>query len=149
LDRVHTPGRAQQAVTEARAAGFEQISVDLIYGTPGETADDWRASLDAALSAGPDHLSAYSLMLKPGTRMAARVRRGELAAAHEDVGIARFETAERVLVEAGLHWYELSSWATGEAAWCRHNLGYWNGGEWWGAGPGAHSYVGGVRWWNA
>src|SRR5262249_10584980 len=106
LDRVHTPGRAQRAVADARAAGFERVSVDLIYGTPGETADAWRASLDAALSAGPDHLSAYSLMLKPGTRMAARVRRGELVATHEDAVIDRFETAERVLADAGLHWYE-------------------------------------------
>ena len=148
LDRVHSPGRPQQAVAEARAAGFEQVSLDLIYGTPGETADDWRASLDAALSAGPDHLSTYSLIVEPGTRMAAQVRRGELVVPGEEVIVDRFETAERVLAEAGMAWYETCSWATGEAAWCRHNLGYWGGGDWWGAGPGAHSHVGGVRWWN-
>jgi len=148
LERSHTVGRPQQAVAEARAAGFEQVSLDLIYGTPGETADDWRASLDAALSASPDHLSTYSLIVEPGTRMAARVRRGELAVPGEDVIVDRFETAERVLAEAGLSWYETCSWATDEAAWCRHNLGYWAGGDWWGAGPGAHSHVGGVRWWN-
>ena len=125
LDRVHSPGRPQQAVAEARAAGFEQVSLDLIYGTPGETADDWRASLDAALSAGPDHLSTYSLIVEPGTRMAAQVRRGELVVPGEDVIVDRFETAERVLAEAGMAWYETCSWATGEAAWCRHNLGYW------------------------
>jgi putative oxygen-independent coproporphyrinogen III oxidase len=148
LERAHSPGRPQQAVAEARAAGFEQVSLDLIYGTPGETADDWRASLDAALSAGPDHLSTYSLIVEPGTRMAAQVRRGELVVPGEDVIVDRFETAERVLAEAGMAWYETCSWATGEAARCRHNLGYWGGGDWWGAGPGAHSHVGGVRWWN-
>ncbi|HWK28390.1 MAG TPA: radical SAM family heme chaperone HemW [Solirubrobacter sp.] len=148
LDRAHSPGRPQQAVAEARAAGFEQVSLDLIYGTPGETAEDWRVSLDAALSAAPDHLSTYSLVVEPGTRMAAQVRRGELTPPGEDVIVDRFETAERVLAQAGMHWYETCSWATGEAAWCRHNLGYWNGGDWWGAGPGAHSHVGGVRWWN-
>jgi putative oxygen-independent coproporphyrinogen III oxidase len=148
LDREHSPGRPQQAVAEARAAGFEQVSLDLIYGTPTETAEDWRASLDAALSAAPDHLSTYSLIVEPGTRMAAQVRRGELAVPGEDVIVDRFETAERVLADAGLAWYETCSWATGPDAWCRHNLGYWNGGDWWGAGPGAHSHVGGVRWWN-
>ncbi len=148
LDREHSPGRPQQAVAEARAAGFEQVSLDLIYGTPGETADDWRRSLDAALSAAPDHLSTYSLIVEPGTRMAARVRRGELVVPGEDVIVDRFETAERVLADAGMAWYETCSWATGEAAWCRHNLGYWGGGDWWGAGPGAHSHVAGVRWWN-
>jgi len=148
LDRAHSPGRPQQAVTEARAAGFDQVSLDLIYGTPGETADDWRRSLDAALSAEPDHLSTYSLIVEPGTRLAAQVRRGELEVPGEDVIVDRFETTERVLAEAGMEWYETCSWATGEAAWCRHNLGYWGGGDWWGAGPGAHSHIGGVRWWN-
>jgi oxygen-independent coproporphyrinogen-3 oxidase len=148
LDRVHSPGRPQQAVAEARAAGFEQVSLDLIYGTPGETAAEWRASLDAALSAGPDHLSTYSLIVEPGTRLAAQVRRGELTVPEEEVIVDRFQTAERVLADAGMAWYETCSWATDEAAWCRHNLGYWSGGDWWGAGPGAHSHVGGVRWWN-
>ena len=148
LDRVHSPGRPQQAVAEARAAGFEQVSLDLIYGTPGETADEWRRSLDAALIAAPDHLSTYSLIVEPGTRLAAQVRRGELEVPGEAVIVDRFETAERVLAEAGMAWYETCSWASSEAAWCRHNLGYWGGGDWWGAGPGAHSHVGGVRWWN-
>ncbi len=148
LDRAHSPGRPQQAVAEARAAGFDQVSLDLIYGTPGETADDWRRSLDAALSADPDHLSTYSLIVEPGTRLAAQVRRGELEVPGEDVIVDRFETTERVLAEAGMEWYETCSWATGEVAWCRHNLGYWGGGDWWGAGPGAHSHIGWVRWWN-
>ena len=148
LDRVHTPGRPEEAVKEARAAGFNQVSLDLIYGTPGETAEDWRTSLDAALSAEPDHISTYSLIVEPGTRMAAQVAKGELVPPGEDVIVDRFETAERVLAEAGLDWYETCSWATGPDAYCRHNLGYWSGGNWWGIGPGAHSHVGGVRWWN-
>ncbi len=148
LDREHTPGRPESAVREAREAGFEQVSLDLIYGTPGESAEDWRASLDAALSAEPDHISTYSLIVEPGTRMAAQVRRGELVVPEEDVIVDRFETAERVLGEAGMHWYETCSWAVDEDAYCRHNLGYWSGGNWWGVGPGAHSHVGGVRWWN-
>jgi oxygen-independent coproporphyrinogen-3 oxidase len=148
LDRVHTPGRPEEAVREARAAGFDQVSLDLIYGTPGETANDWRASLDAALSAEPDHISTYSLIVEPGTRMAAQVARGELVVPDEATIVDRFETGERVLAEAGLDWYETCSWATGPDAYCRHNLGYWSGGNWWGIGPGSHSHVGGVRWWN-
>ncbi len=148
LDRVHTPGRPQAAVAEARAAGFEQISLDLIYGTPGESDADWRVSLEAALSAEPDHLSTYSLVVEPGTRLAAQVRRGEVQVPPEHVIVDRFETADRVLSEAGLSWYETCSWATGPQAYCHHNLGYWGGGNWWGLGPGAHSHVGGVRWWN-
>lgn len=148
LDRVHTPGRPEEAVKEARAAGFEQVSLDLIYGTPGETADDWLASVQAALAAEPDHISTYSLIVEPGTRMAGQVERGELIVPGEEVIVDRFETAERVLTEAGMDWYETCSWATGPDAYCRHNLGYWSGGNWWGVGPGAHSHVGGVRWWN-
>lgn len=148
LEREHTPGRSEAAAREARAAGFEQVSLDLIYGTPGEMADDWRASLDAALSAEPDHISTYSLIVEPGTRMAAQVARGDLVVPEDDVIAERFEMAERVLADAGMHWYETCSWAVDEQAHCRHNLGYWSGGNWWGVGPGAHSHVGGVRWWN-
>ncbi len=148
LDRVHSPGRAVAAAHEARAAGFEQVSVDLIYGTPGETAADWEFSLQTAIEAEPDHVSTYSLIVEPGTKMAAQVRKGLLEVPGEDVIVDRFESAERVLSDAGLHWYETCSWAVDEAAHCRHNLGYWREGNWWGAGPGAHSHVGGVRWWN-
>jgi oxygen-independent coproporphyrinogen-3 oxidase len=148
LERRHSPGRAVAAAREARAAGFDHVSLDLIYGTPGERAEDWRASLEAALEAGPDHVSAYSLIVEPGTRLAARVRRGELPAPEDDVLAERYETTEALLAEAGLRWYEVSNWARDEAARCRHNLGYWGGGDWWGVGPGAHSHVGGVRWWN-
>ncbi|HEY4094282.1 MAG TPA: radical SAM family heme chaperone HemW [Baekduia sp.] len=149
LERHHTPGRAVDAAHEARAAGFEHVSVDLIYGTPGERAEDWDRSLDAALQADPDHVSAYALIVEPGTRLAARVRRGELPEPDDDVLAERYEVAAQRLGAAGLDWYEMANWARDAGAQCRHNLGYWRGGDWWGAGPGAHSHVGGVRWWNA
>ncbi|TQS30103.1 radical SAM family heme chaperone HemW [Microbispora sp. KK1-11] len=148
LDRRHTPGRPAEAVREARAAGFEHVNLDLIYGTPGESDDDWRASLEAALAAGPDHVSAYSLIVEDGTRLAARIRRGELPMPDDDVAADRYLIAEELLTAAGLSWYEISNWAAGDEARCRHNLLYWTGGDWWGAGPGAHSHVGGTRWWN-
>src|SRR4051794_3795304 len=148
LDRQHTPGRVQQVVREARAAGFDHINVDLIYGTPGETDDDWQASLDAAVETGADHVSAYSLIVEPGTRLAAQVKRGELPMPDDDVLAARYVMADETLQAAGFEWYEVSNWARSPAARCRHNLLYWTGGDWWGVGPGAHSHGGGVRWWN-
>ncbi|MGW3469774.1 radical SAM family heme chaperone HemW [Saccharopolyspora sp. NPDC000995] len=148
LERRHTPGRAVAAVGEARAAGFDHVNLDLIYGTPGETDDDLRASLDAVRSAGVDHVSAYALIVEDGTAMARKVRRGELPMPDDDVLADRYELIDGALDEAGLGWYEVSNWARDDAARCRHNLGYWQGGDWWGAGPGAHSHVGGVRWWN-
>ncbi|HUR51288.1 MAG TPA: radical SAM family heme chaperone HemW [Mycobacteriales bacterium] len=143
LDRSHTPGRAQQAVEEARAAGFEQVSLDLIYGAPGESDEDWQTTLDAALAAGPSHVSAYALIVEEGTRLSRQVARGEVRVAEDDVLADRYLMADEAL--SALGWYEVSNW--GEP--CRHNVGYWQGGDWWGAGPGAHSHVGGVRWWNA
>ena len=148
LDRLHSPGRAVDAAREARAAGFEHVSLDLIYGTPGETAADWDASLDAALSAGPDHVSAYALTVEAGTRLHAQVRRGDLPAPDGDVLAERYEAADDRFSAAGLHWYEVSNWAASNAARCHHNLGYWRGSDWWGVGPGAHSHVDGRRWWN-
>ncbi len=148
LDRVHTPERAVRCAGWARAAGFEHVSLDLIYGTPGESAADWRRSLAAAVGAGPDHISAYSLIVEDGTRMAAQVRRGKLAAPDDDAMADKYLAADDVLAAAGLHWYEISNWAAGAAARCRHNLLYWTGGDWWGIGPGAHSHVAGTRWWN-
>jgi len=148
LERRHTPGRAVAAAREARAAGFEHVNLDLIYGTPGETDDDLRASLDAVLSAGVDHVSAYALIVEDGTALARRVARGELAMPDDEVLADRYELVDDVLTSAGFGWYEVSNWARSEQARCRHNLGYWAGGDWWGAGPGAHSHVGGVRWWN-
>ncbi|QYB05273.1 radical SAM family heme chaperone HemW [Rhodococcus sp. USK10] len=147
LDRTHTPGRAVAAALEARAAGFGHVNLDLIYGTPGERDEDLDLSLDAVLSAGVDHVSAYALIVEDGTALARKVRRGELPAPDDDVLASRYERIDARLAEAGLTWYEVSNWAREDAA-CRHNLGYWDGGDWWGAGPGAHSHVGGVRWWN-
>jgi putative oxygen-independent coproporphyrinogen III oxidase len=148
LDRVHTPGRPVAAATEARAAGIAQVSLDLIYGTPGESRDDLAASLEAVLAAGVDHVSAYALVVEPGTALAHRVARGDLPAPDDDVLAERYEQIDAVLTAAGLYWYEVSNWALGAESRCRHNLGYWTGGNWWGVGPGAHSHVGGVRWWN-
>ena len=148
LDRVHTPGRAQQAVADAWAAGFDHVSLDLIYGTPGESAPDWATSVGAALEAGPDHVSAYALIVEEGTRLAARVRRGELPMPDDDTLADDYVAADARFVEAGLGAYEVSNWARDDAARCRHNLGYWRGDDWWGVGPGAHSHVAGLRWWN-
>lgn len=147
LDRVHSAGRAPAAALEARAEGFEHVNLDLIYGTPGETDDDLRRSVEVAVSAGVDHVSAYALVVEDGTALARRVRRGEVPAPDNDVLAERYELLDAQLSAAGLQWYEVSNWSRpgGE---CRHNLGYWDGGEWWGAGPGAHGFVGSTRWWN-
>jgi len=147
LDRTHSPGRALHAAAEATAAGFEHLNIDLIYGTPGESDDDLLRSVDAALSAGVDHISAYALVVEDGTALARRVRRGEIDAPDDDVLAHRYELLDQRLAAAGLSWYEVSNWSRPGAE-CRHNVGYWNGGQWWGAGPGAHAFVGDTRWWN-
>jgi oxygen-independent coproporphyrinogen-3 oxidase len=148
LERRHTPGRAGAAAREARAAGLAHVNLDLIYATPGETDDDLRASLDAVLDAGVDHVSAYALIVEDGTALARRVARGELPAPDDDVAAARYELIDDRLSGAGLRWYEVSNWAASDEARCRHNLGYWLDGDWWGVGPGAHSHLAGTRWWN-
>jgi len=148
LDRVHEPGRPARCARWARAAGFEHVSLDLIYGTPGESAADWRESLEAALAAGPDHISAYALIVEDGTRLAARVRRGEIPAPDDEAMADAYLAADELLAGRGLGWYEISNWAASPQARCRHNELYWTGGDWWGAGPGAHSHVAGTRWWN-
>jgi oxygen-independent coproporphyrinogen-3 oxidase len=136
-----------RAVEAARAAGLH-TSLDLIYGTPGESLDDWRVSLDAAVGLEPDHISAYALVVEDGTRLAAQVRRGQVPAPEDDDEATKYELADEVLGSAGYDWYEVSNWARTPGARCRHNEGYWDDGNWWGVGPGAHSHVGGVRWWN-
>ena len=148
LDRQHTVGRVTEVVSAAHDVGFDHVSVDLIYGTPGESDDDWRASVETAIATGVDHVSAYSLIVEPATRLAARVRRGELPTPDEDVLADRYEIAEALLAAAGFEWYEVSNWARTVEARCRHNLLYWTGGDWWGVGPGAHSHLNGTRWWN-
>ncbi|WP_249012306.1 radical SAM family heme chaperone HemW [Conexibacter sp. DBS9H8] len=148
LSRVHTAGRALEVAREARAAGFPHVSLDLIYGTPGETDEEWAATLEAALSVAPDHLSAYALTVEAGTALAAEVRRGTVADVDEEIQARRWAVAETRLSAAGMAWYEISSWARRPEDRCRHNLGYWRSHDWWGIGPGAHSHLAGVRWSN-
>src|SRR6476659_6765242 len=147
LDRTHTPSRVPQVVQWAREAGLA-VSLDLIYGTPGESLEDWRYSLETALSYGPDHISAYALIVEDGTKLAAQIRRGEVPGIDDDDHAAKYELADELISAAGLGWYEVSNWARTPEQACRHNLAYWRGDDWWGVGPGAHSHVGGVRWWN-
>jgi putative oxygen-independent coproporphyrinogen III oxidase len=147
LDRTHTPSRVPQVVQWAREAGLA-VSLDLIYGTPGESLADWRYSLETALSYEPDHISAYALIVEDGTKLAAQIRRGEVPGIDDDDHADKYELADQLITEAGLGWYEVSNWARTPEQACRHNLAYWRGDDWWGIGPGAHSHVGGVRWWN-
>ncbi len=152
LERTHDPERVPLVVRWARDAGLE-VSLDLIYGTPGETLADWRVSLEHALAQRPDHLSAYSLIVEDGTKLARQIRRGEVAHPDEDLQADMYELADELLEAAGYGWYEVSNWSRESAAGSaehrsRHNLAYWQGQDWWGVGPGAHSHVGGVRWWN-
>ena len=148
LDRTHDPAGVPQAVHWAREAGFEQLSVDLIYGTPGESMDDWRASVDQAIALEPDHISAYALIVEDGTAFARKVRRGEVVMPDDDETADKYLLADELFSAAGLGWYELSNWARDEAAQCRHNVLYWRSDNWLGIGPGAHSHVEGERWWN-
>jgi oxygen-independent coproporphyrinogen-3 oxidase len=148
LDRRHRPGRPEAAVAEARAAGFEHVNLDLIYGAPYETDADWQRSLDAAIGAGPDHISAYALVVEQGTTLARQVAAGVVPAPDDDVLADRYVMADEALTEAGYGWYEVSNWALSDGARCRHNELYWSDANWWGLGPGAHSHVSGVRWWN-
>jgi oxygen-independent coproporphyrinogen-3 oxidase len=148
LERTHDPERIPLVVEWARAAGL-QVSLDLIYGTPGESAADWQRSLELALAQQPDHLSAYALIVEPGTKLARQISRGEVPAPDDDLAADLYEQADAVLASAGYRWYEVSNWSRDDAHRSRHNLAYWTGEDWWGVGPGAHSHVGGVRWWNA
>ncbi|MCW2768789.1 MAG: coproporphyrinogen oxidase [Aeromicrobium sp.] len=148
LDRTHDPAGVPQAIRWAREAGFEQVSVDLIYGTPGESIGDWRTSVEAAIALEPDHISAYALIVEQGTAFARKVNRGEVVMPDDDETADKYVLADQMFTAAGLGWYELSNWARDEAAQCRHNILYWHSDDWFGIGPGAHSHVGGERWWN-
>ena len=148
LDRTHDPEKIPEVARWVKDAGLE-LSLDLIYGTPGESIDDWRRSLDVALSNEVDHISAYSLIVEPGTKMGAMVRRGELPMPDEDDLADKYEIADAAISAAGMHWYEVSNWSTSPETRCEHNMAYWRNADWWGFGPGAHSHVGGVRFWNA
>jgi putative oxygen-independent coproporphyrinogen III oxidase len=148
LDRTHDPEKIPEVARWVKDAGLE-LSLDLIYGSPGESIDDWRRSLDVALSNEVDHISAYSLIVEPGTKMGAMVRRGELPMPDEDDLADKYEIADAAISAAGMHWYEVSNWSTSPETRCEHNMAYWRNADWWGFGPGAHSHVGGVRFWNA
>jgi putative oxygen-independent coproporphyrinogen III oxidase len=153
LERTHDPLRVPLVVDAARDAGLG-VSLDLIYGTPGETLEDWETSLRSVLALRPDHVSAYALIVEPGTKLARQIRRGEVREPDDELQADMYELADRLLADAGYDWYEVSNWARREADGefrshrSRHNVAYWTGEDWWGIGPGAHSHVGGVRWWN-
>ncbi|MEO8851160.1 MAG: radical SAM family heme chaperone HemW [Allobranchiibius sp.] len=147
LDRTHDPANVERAVSYARDAGL-QVSLDLIYGTPGESLQDWQRSLEAVMELAPDHVSAYALVVEQGTKLAAQVRRGVVTMPDDDDEANKYELADELLQAAGYRWYEISNWSARPDARCMHNESYWRGDDWWGVGPGAHSHVGGVRWWN-
>jgi putative oxygen-independent coproporphyrinogen III oxidase len=147
LERTHDPERVPLVVQWARDAGLD-VSLDLIYGTPGESLDDWRASLEYAIAQNPSHISAYALIVEEGTKLARQIKRGEVATPDDDLQADMYELADALLGEAGYDWYEVSNWSRSERSRSRHNLAYWQGHDWWGVGPGAHSHLGGVRWWN-
>jgi putative oxygen-independent coproporphyrinogen III oxidase len=147
LDRTHDPANVKQACEIAKRVGFEHISVDLIYGVPGESLADWQASYETAFSLPIDHISAYALIVETGTKLAAQVKRGELVMPSDDETAEKYLAFDGAAERAGFAWYELSNWAK-PGGHCRHNIAYWNGSYWWGIGPGAHSYLNGKRWWN-
>ncbi len=143
LDRQHNAALIQRAVSAASALGFV-TSVDLIFGAPGETLDSWKQTVDRALELETDHVSAYSLIVEEGTKLAKKISRGELAAVDEDLNADKYSWAAQQFGNAGLVWYEISNF--GQVA--KHNLAYWQSKNWWGFGPGAHSHIDGNRFWN-
>lgn len=147
LDRTHDPANVATAVAAARRAGLD-VSVDLIYGAPGESLADWETSVHTAIALAPDHVSAYALIIEEGTQLHRQIRRGEVPAPDDDLQADMYELVDDLLGDGGFHWYEVSNWATAPAHRSRHNLAYWRGADWWGYGPGAHSHVDGLRWWN-
>jgi oxygen-independent coproporphyrinogen-3 oxidase len=147
LDRTHEPANVGAAVAAARRAGLA-VSLDLIYGAPGESLADWRESLESVAALEPDHVSAYALIIEEGTKLARQIRRGEVPAPDDDRQADMYELADELLDVAGFEWYEVSNWARDEQQRSRHNLAYWQGADWWGFGPGAHSHIAGVRFWN-
>ncbi len=147
LDRTHNPANVLTSVEILKKAGFENFSLDLIYGTPGESLEDWAKTLKDSIAINPPHISAYSLVIEPGTKMGSQLSRGEIKAVSDDDAADKYQLAEKMLTENGYSWYEISNWAK-ENKECQHNLNYWKGNNWWGIGPGAHSHVNGVRWWN-
>jgi oxygen-independent coproporphyrinogen-3 oxidase len=147
LDRTHNPASVTSAVCAAQDAGLE-VSIDLIYGAPGETLGQWRESVEAAISLNTGHISAYALIVEDGTALERRIRRGELSAPDDDLEADMYELAEELLSASGFEWYEVSNWAKSNSQRSVHNLTYWQANDWWGYGPGAHSHIGGTRFWN-
>jgi oxygen-independent coproporphyrinogen-3 oxidase len=147
LDRTHKPENVDVAVKNAQSAGFDHISVDLIYGVPTESIEDWKSSVETALSLPIDHISAYALIVERGTKLAAQISRGDVVMPADDETADKYLLADELFSKAGFNWYELSNWSK-PGGQCRHNIAYWDGSFWWGVGPGAHSYVEGKRWWN-
>jgi putative oxygen-independent coproporphyrinogen III oxidase len=147
LERTHDPSNVSKAFEIVRDLGFG-TSLDLIFGAPGETIEQWRESLEAAIALSPDHLSAYSLIVEPGTKLARQINAKELPDVDDDLQAEKYELTEALLSEAGYGWYEISNWSKSEELQSNHNLAYWMGQDWWGYGPGAHSHLGSIRWWN-
>ena len=147
LDRTHKPENLAQATTWANEVGISEISVDLIYGTPGESITDWQTSIDSALALPITHISAYALIIEEGTKLAAQIKRGEVPEVDDDLVADKYLIADKAFKEAGFEWYELSNWSKPGSE-SKHNMAYWNGDNWWGAGPGAHSHLNGKRFWN-
>lgn len=147
LDRTHNPENVSTAVEKARQVGFEHVSVDLIYGAPGESISDWQQSVTSALQLPIDHISAYALIIEKGTKLAAQISRGEVQMPPDEETAEKYLIADSAFEAAGFNWYELSNWSK-PGGQCRHNIAYWNGSMWWGVGPGAHSYFDNRRWWN-
>ena len=147
LDRTHDPLNVERSVTAAKSAGFKEISVDLIYGTPGESIEDWKLSIQSALQLPITHVSAYALILETGTRLANQVKRKEYVIPDDGETAEKYLIADREFTKHGFSWYELSNWAKPGSE-CKHNLAYWRGDNWWGLGPGSHSHIDGERFWN-
>ena len=147
LERTHNPDNVAKAVAAAKSVGLA-TSVDLIYGSPTEKLDDWRQSLQAAIDLDTDHISAYSLIVEEGTKLARQIKSGQLVEPDEDLHADMYELAEQMLSAAGFTNYEVSNWSKSVETRPAHNMAYWKSMDWWGYGPGAHSHVGGVRWWN-
>lgn len=147
LDRTHNPANIEKVVGWAREVGFTEISLDLIYGTPGESMADWEKSIDTALALDITHISAYALIVEDGTKLAAQVRRREITIPDDDETADKYLLADNKFRAAGFDWYEISNWSKPGSS-CKHNVAYWKGANWWGAGPGAHSHIDGRRWWN-
>ena len=138
LDRTHTPANVESGVQAANKFGLRS-SVDLIYGAPGESLDDWRTSVRTAIDLGVNHISAYALTVEPTTKMGRQIAAGILPKPDDDDEATKYEIADDLFTAAGLQWYEVSNWAKPGYE-SRHNLGYWRNVDWAGLGPGAHSH---------